>query len=140
MMNVVDGYVPEKGSHFSPLGIGSGSLGIGALTLDFTGMPPVTVSLIQLAPGGIQPGVNFFLETWISGGTSWVRFRVPEGTQTELVLYDMAGRRITTLWEGTNQQELNDIAVRRNGLPSGLYFVILAAEGEFLSEKVILLR
>ena len=140
-MNVVDGFIPEQGSSSQlPLGFDTESLVSGTLTLDFSGMPPVTASLIELSTENMEEEGQIFLQAWLSGGSSWVRFRAPEGQPSELALYDMTGRRLSTLWTGVGQPDFTEMALQRNGLPAGLYFVTLTSEEEFLPEKVILLR
>ncbi|MBD3285051.1 T9SS type A sorting domain-containing protein, partial [candidate division WOR-3 bacterium] len=79
------------------------------------------------------------------GGSTEIRYALPQGTHVELSLYSTDGRRIATLinehqtagshtitWDGTDDAGLN--------VAAGVYFCRLSAEGLQIAEKVIRLK
>lgn len=140
-LNVVDGFAPAR-SFSQPVIFGDepGTVGPGTLILDFSGMPSTTVSLLELGSDGLYPGSDAFLEVFNCMGSSWIRFRAVPGAMGELSLYDLAGRKMSTLWTGEGGTEVLEMTIVRNGLPSGLYFVTLNSGGYFIPQKIILLR
>ncbi len=73
-----------------------------------------------------------------------IRFAVPMEGWTRLVLYDVAGRRVRTLTEGTlaagphvvNWDALND---KGEKLPSAVYFARLESPGAVVTSKIVLM-
>ncbi len=112
------------------------------LTLDFSGMSSVTVSLLELRPAltASEPGNSAFMEVRATGGAVWVRFNAADGEMSELVLYDLAGRKVKTIWSGVGFPGIKVLALPGNDLPSGIYFVTLISGDVFISEKVTLLN
>jgi hypothetical protein len=111
------------------------------LVLDMSGMPPVSVSLLELEPTfeGGYPGGSTFLEVQFSGGGSVnLRFKVTGIDRSTLSLYDLAGRRIETIWTGGSFPGVMEIALSSAQRPSGLYFAVLESQHYFISRKVML--
>jgi len=143
-LNAVDGFTPAQAiaGRLSPLPDRRAHEYLpDILFLDFSGMPPVNVSLIELRPafGGSGPGNNTFLEVWANGGAVLVRFKIDAGATGELVLYDMAGRKVKTVWSGIGLPGVIQISLERDNLPAGIYFVTLSSGEYFISAKVTLL-
>ncbi len=113
-----------------------------ALTLDFSGMPSITVSLLELRSDitTSETQNSAFMEVRATGGAAWVRFNVTDGEMSELVLYDLAGRKVKTIWSGVGFPGIKVLALPRNDLPSGIYFVTLVSGEFFISRKVTLLN
>ncbi len=111
------------------------------LVLDMSGMPPVSVSLLELEPTfeGGYPGGSTFLEVQFSGGGSVnLRFKVTGIDRSTLSLYDLTGRRIETIWTGGSFPGVMEIALSPAQRPSGLYFAVLESQNYFISRKVML--
>jgi hypothetical protein len=79
------------------------------------------------------------------GATTTLRFALPRHGEASLVVHDLSGRAVRTLAEGAQAAGThlcvwdgrNDKGVK---LPSGLYFVRVAAGGEQLTQKVLLTK
>ncbi|MCD4846894.1 MAG: hypothetical protein K8R76_01740 [Candidatus Aegiribacteria sp.] len=111
------------------------------LVLDMSGMPPVSVSLLELEPTfeGGYPGGSTFLEVQFSGGGSVnLRFKVTGTDRSMLSLYDLAGRRIETIWAGGSFPDVMEITLNPAQRPSGLYFAVLESQHHFISRKVMM--
>ncbi len=140
-LNVVDGFSPLHG--IMPGAYSSQerqNIEDWTLILDFSGMPPVTVSILELQPDGSEPQSSTFLEVRSSGGSVWLRFKATLGVMSELFLYDLAGRKVETVWSGTGLPGVMEMTLNSNRLPSGIYFVTLVSGDFFASEKVTLLQ
>ena len=106
-----------------------------------SGMPPVSVSLLELEPNfeGRYPGGSTFLEVQFSGGGSVnLRFKVTGIDRSTLSLYDLAGRKIEIIWTGRGFPGVMEIALNPAQRPSGLYFAVLESPHYFISRKVMM--
>jgi hypothetical protein len=73
------------------------------------------------------------------------RFQLDKAGPATLAVYDVRGRRIARLLQGTLPAEAQEIewkGTRADGTPapSGVYFVVLETAGERLTRRVVLLR
>lgn len=113
--------------------------GTASVELDYSSMPPLSASLITLTmdtPGQCQ---GTFLGTATrSGGTTYINFSLCDQEEGELALYDMAGRRLATLWRGAGTGRRMEAEVSRGDYPAGLYFAVLKGDNSVLSGKCIL--
>ncbi len=113
------------------------------LVLDMSGMPPVSVSLLELEPTfeGGYPGGSTFLEVQFSGGGSVnIRFKVTGIDRSTLSIYDLAGRRIEIIWTGSSFPDVMEIELSPAQRPSGLYFAVLESPHYFISRKVMMFQ
>lgn len=109
------------------------------LELDYSAMDGVTASLITLASGGVQQGSGWYLSTATSSlGITSINFSLPWQETGELALYDIAGRKITTLWIGTGNSFMASADVEKGEFPAGLYFVTLTGENTISTGKCLL--
>jgi hypothetical protein len=78
---------------------------------------------------------------WVSGNRS-IGFSLPIATSARLTLYDIRGRKVANVWSGSGVIGKQSIPfVNINGLPSGVYFLRLEANGiGAISKKITLLR
>ena len=68
-------------------------------------------------------------------------FAVREGTEAEVVLYNMLGQRVKTLYKGTPRSgESKPLNVDASGLSSGAYVVQLRAEGRTQTQRLTVVR
>jgi hypothetical protein len=70
-----------------------------------------------------------------------VTFSVPRSTAATVTLYDILGKRVRTLYRGTPKARMpRRLRLRTAGLPSGTYFLRLAADGRTQMQKLTVLR
>jgi len=70
-----------------------------------------------------------------------VNFELPQATQASLVLVDAAsGRTVATLLNDERPAGRQSIAFDGQGLPTGVYMLVLRASGQEQSRKVLLLK
>lgn len=69
-----------------------------------------------------------------------VEYTLPEQTDVRVALYDVLGRRVATLEEGSKQAGRHQIQLEGTGLSSGVYFGRLKAGGETRTQKITVVR
>lgn|GEM_PF-1603231 len=107
--------------------------------LDYTGMPPLSASLITMTVTETGQCTGWYLNTATSSaGITSVSFSLCSQEAGELAIYDLAGRKINRIWEGFGYSTPISMDVIRGGFPAGLYFVILSGEHGILAGKCIL--
>ncbi len=111
------------------------------LALDLTGMPPLGVSLLELEPtfDGHGPGGGTFLDVWCYEGEAGARFKVSGISRGKLLMYDLAGRLVRRIWAGESFPGVTEIAIERENLASGIYFLLLRFGSYFITRRVTLL-
>jgi hypothetical protein len=67
-------------------------------------------------------------------------FTVPERTDGELAIYDIAGRKVNTVAEGPFDEGYNEYTADLSGLPSGVYVYRLVAGGDSAAKKIVVNR
>jgi len=99
--------------------------GLGA-TLDAgTPVAPARVALSRARPNP-SAGVTRFVVS------------LPVGGDVDLAVYDLAGRRVATLWQGPLPAGNREFAWEPSRVPSGVYFTRLVVNGEVRSSRVTL--
>jgi hypothetical protein len=74
-------------------------------------------------------------------GSATLQFGLRSSQPTTVVLYDMLGRRITTLYEGTPApHQMNTVRINADDMPSGLYFVRLRAGNHTETRRVTIVK
>jgi hypothetical protein len=100
---------------------------------DAVAIPVVPLTLYQNAPNPFNP-------------TTTLRYYLPAPCEVTLSIYDASGRLVATLVDRERQEAGQHAGIwsgldsRGRAVPSGLYFSMLAAGKERLSNKMILLR
>jgi hypothetical protein len=69
-----------------------------------------------------------------------IRYAVPRTSHISLSIFDMWGRQITVLVDGTKQAGIYELHYDASGLTSGLYVCRLAIAGQVLSAKMLLVK
>jgi len=102
----------------------------------------VTVSLATTAHEGETP-TRFALEQNYPNPfnpTTLIRYSLPASSHVRLEIFDLAGRKITTLVENTQSAGTKTIRYNASAIRSGIYFYKLTA-GDFVeTKKMILMR
>lgn len=69
-----------------------------------------------------------------------IRYRVPEQGPVRVAVYDMLGKRVTTLVERLHEEGTHEVTFDGTGLASGLYVYRLEAAGHVSSRTMMLLK
>lgn len=72
--------------------------------------------------------------------TTNITYGLPVASYIVLELFDLTGRRVSTLVKDNLQPGIHQFNLRADDLPSGLYFVRLEASEQVLSRKILLLK
>ncbi|MDP8239080.1 MAG: T9SS type A sorting domain-containing protein [Candidatus Hatepunaea meridiana] len=92
-----------------------------------SGNPPNAFFLSNIYPNPFNSSVT-------------ITFGLSRAGQTSLHIYNLAGQRMKTLFEGHRQVGIYSQNLDARGLPSGLYFVRLKASDQVITQKVMLIR
>jgi hypothetical protein len=97
---------------------------------DSYGNGDADVYLLRLnSEGGIeessqtQAPKSLFIHPNPSSGRTFIRYGLPERSDVSLILYDNAGRLVKVLYTGTQGEGHHEVAVDRDGLSAGVYFI-----------------
>jgi hypothetical protein len=115
--------------------LGDGGWFVDRIRVDFP-ETPTSVAPIASAPSVAAPWPN------PTRGMLRLSAVLPRSASAEWSLYDLAGRRVATLWKGTVPAGGYELAAELpRAMPSGLYFAHLALDGRAAaSHRVIVLR
>lgn len=72
--------------------------------------------------------------------TTTVTYSIPVRSDIRLILYDVLGRRIRTLTEGTQSPGEHHLTLDSTGLSSGIYFLLLETPRGVLTSKIALIK
>lgn len=105
------------------------------------GAPAVRVGVEQVLP---ETGPAFALHAAYPNPftrQSALQFVLRRPTPVQITLYDMLGRSVQTLYQGTPLPDrLHTLLIDGSSLPSGLYVVQLTGDGVVASQKVVVTR
>jgi uncharacterized Ntn-hydrolase superfamily protein len=74
-------------------------------------------------------------------GTTWIAYRIPEAVPVRLTVFDVAGRAVATLFEGTQEAGLYNVEWDGGGAAgTGIYVYVLEAGSFRGAGKLVLLR
>ena len=104
----------------------------GGPTVDVAPPPPAVAlpTRVELAAPWPNPVTGF----------ATVRFALPRAGTMTLALYDIAGRRMRTLYDGAAVAGPGALHVDFAGLPRGLYFLRLVTEDGAAARRVTVIR
>jgi len=69
-----------------------------------------------------------------------IKFYIPQTQNVTLKVYDVLGREVRTLVNGTMNIGEHNVEFNAEGLPSGIYIYILRADSKVLTNKMMLLK
>jgi len=72
--------------------------------------------------------------------SAWITYEVPEAGPVSLSVYDLLGRRVSTLEAGRVEAGTHQAQFDGSGLPSGVYFYRLESRGRTLTRSLLLLK
>lgn len=75
-----------------------------------------------------------------TAGNAIIRFDLPTATGVQMDLVNMYGQQIATLAQGEFKAGVHDVTVETSGLAAGVYFYNLRANGEVLTQKMIVTK
>jgi len=106
--------------------------------------PASTPANVAVLPGGQGSARLTFAGGWpnpfVHGGATVLRFALPRAASAKLEVFDAAGRRVSVLLDkalpaGPGEAVWNGRDTRGNGVPAGMYFYRLSADGQRLTAK-----
>jgi|GEM_PF-1383252 len=108
--------------------VGGASAFVAEVTIDHDpGAKPYVFALMQNAPNP-------------SDGSTAFGFSVPEAARAELSVYDLAGRRVATVFNGEAEAGENRVVFDTATLSPGVYLYRLTAGGETAVKKLVVAR
>jgi hypothetical protein len=69
-----------------------------------------------------------------------IRFTLPQRTTVSISLFSLCGKEVQTLFSGTCEAGVNELAINLSALPSGLYFTSLYTPFGNKTSKLVLLK
>jgi hypothetical protein len=69
-----------------------------------------------------------------------ISYRLPEGMQTTLKVYNLTGQEVATLVEGYQEAGHHEVIFDASGLPSGNYIAVLQAGAEKRVRRIVLMK
>jgi hypothetical protein len=76
-----------------------------------------------------------------TSGPATVSFAVKEATDAEVVVYNVLGQRVKTLYEGTPRAgQSKRLTIDAGSLPSGVYMVQLRADGQTKTRRLTVVQ
>ncbi|MEM6645891.1 MAG: T9SS type A sorting domain-containing protein, partial [Bacteroidota bacterium] len=69
-----------------------------------------------------------------------IGFTVPQASPVSLVVYDLLGRPVQTLVDGTVAAGAHEVVFEAGNLPSGTYVYRLQAGGQTLTRTLVLMK
>jgi hypothetical protein len=69
-----------------------------------------------------------------------IGFALPQSAQVRLVVYDMLGREVARLLEGTLSAGRHEVVFDASGLPTGVYLYRLEADGFVQTRRMLLIK
>jgi hypothetical protein len=69
-----------------------------------------------------------------------VEYELPEASKVELTIYDLLGRRVTTLVRGTKEVGQHAAKFDASQFTSGVYFARLRAAGKTRTQKIVVVK
>ncbi len=124
---IANQYMQEFKKRYNELG-GTTSFVVPIITsVEEEGLYPETIELGQNYPNPFNP-------------VTTITFFMPERAKASLVVYDMLGREVATIFNGTAEAGLNVYDFDAGELSSGLYIYRLKTSERIYSKKMMLLK
>lgn len=69
-----------------------------------------------------------------------IQFNLDKAAEIELAIFNTLGQQVSTLYSGQKSSGRHEFQWEASGNPSGLYFVVLSADGQKQVQKAVLLK
>jgi subtilisin family serine protease len=69
-----------------------------------------------------------------------IRYRLPENSDISLTAYNLLGQAVTTLFKGSQNAGEHRLTWNAEGLPSGIYYIVLVAGQKQTVQKAVLMK
>jgi hypothetical protein len=101
---------------------------------DIAGPPPMVTRLVSLAPNPLS-----------AGATGTIRFTMAREGRATVEVFDVAGRRVRTVFEGVAGAGMNEatwtgVDQAGRAVAGGVYFCRLKADGEEFAKRLVVVR
>ncbi|MBU1936638.1 T9SS type A sorting domain-containing protein [bacterium] len=111
--------------------------------VDITGHETIHALVVSATPGrDILPIEYALYQNYPNpfNPTTTIRYNVKEAGLVRLTIFDLLGREITTLMNGTVSAGSYDVLWDASDLPSGIYLCRMEAEGYVQTQKLVLMK
>lgn len=123
---IANQYMQEFKKRYNDLG-GTGTFTIPILQDVKDKFIPYNVELYQNYPNPFNP-------------ITTISFTLPQKSEARIILYDVLGKEIKTIYDGIAEAGKTVVDFRADGLPSGVYYYTLYVNNTTLSRKMVLLK
>ena len=69
-----------------------------------------------------------------------IRYHIPRAGETEILLYNIHGRKVRTLWSGYRRAGIYELHLQAGDLPSGMYICRMRSGTALRSRKLLLIK
>lgn len=123
---IANQYMQEFKKRYNELG-GTGTFTIPIIQEVRDKFVPYSVELHQNYPNPFNP-------------ITTISFTLPEKSNAKIILYDVLGKQVKTIYDGLAEAGKTAVDFRADGLPSGVYYYTLYVDGHTISRKMVLLK
>ena len=99
----------------------------GSLLSQHQNIIPDKYSILNIYPNPFNPVTN-------------INYSMPKMSNINIIIYDMGGRKITTLYHGTQIQGYHSIIWDASEQTSGIYFLKMIAGDHIVTQKLMLIK
>ncbi len=92
------------------------------------------------AGGEIPKAFSLSLSPNPFNASTTIRYGLDKSATTRLAVYDLSGREVSELASGRVSGGMHSVTFKAEGLPSGVYLVVLDAGGKRIVRKALLMR
>lgn len=110
-----------------------GTHGHGAYEVSLAEFDIEPISNVLLASGGF--GLSNFPNPVVS--STKIQYRLPTDAQVILGIYDITGKKISSLVNGRQAQGLHQVTWTKNGMMAGVYKLILQVNGQRMVHNIV---
>lgn len=137
---------PDPGGGVSTISAFDNTLYVGGGFTRASGLPSASLAAFSLLPTGPPPSpapaTVLLLPTTPNPvrASATIRFALPSPGPVDLAVFDVQGRRVTSLLKGeTRAAGWHDVPVRADGWPAGFYLYRLQAAGEVATRRMVVI-
>lgn len=86
------------------------------------------------------PSLGFSIAGCVSDGSVKISYSLPATSHINIALFDVSGRRLSSLKEGPEQAGVHEMSLKTSKIPSGVYFLKLTSGTTSTTAKMVLVK